>query len=155
VEHVTLRTADIVDAVASHAAACGYFTNVNLHEPKSAPTSGLSAAVWVMSIGPARGQSGLSETSALLVLSVRVYISFKSQPEDAIDPAAMDAVDALMSAYSGDFELDGLVRNVDLLGLCGVPMAALSGYISQDGKTLRVMTITLPLVINDVWEQSE
>lgn len=152
---MTLDTAGIVDAVASLAAASGYFERVNQHEPKSAPTNGLSAAVWVMSIAPARGQSGLAETSALLVLSVRVYMSFKQQPEDAIDPAAMDAVDALMSAYSGDFDLGGMIRNVDLLGLCGVPMNALSGYVTQDSKIFRVMTITLPLVINDVWEQDE
>jgi hypothetical protein len=153
VEHVTLDTAGIVDAVASHAAVSGFFERVNQHEPKSAPTNGLTAAVWVKSIGPARGQSGLSETSALLTLNVRVYTSFRVQPEDLIDPNVMNAVDALMSAYSGDFDLDGLIRNVDLLGLCGVPMNALAGYLNQDGKIFRIMDITLPLVINDVWEQ--
>jgi hypothetical protein len=152
---MTLNTAGIVDAVASHAAATGNFEFVNQHEPKSAPGNGLHAAVWVGTIAPARGQSGLAQTSPLLVLNVRTYLSFKSQPEDAIDPNMMDAVDALMAAYSGDFTLGGLIRNVDLLGTNGPGMSAVSGYITQDGKVYRIMTITLPLVINDVWGQAE
>jgi hypothetical protein len=32
-------------------------------------------------------------------------------------------------------------------------LSAQAGYINQDGKLMRVMTIMLPLVVNDAWVQ--
>jgi hypothetical protein len=143
----------ILAAVESHALASGFFQAVNGHEPKSAPQNGLTCAVWVEQIGPARGGSGLDSTSARLALNVRLYTPMTSEPEDAIDPALMDALDALLAAYSGDFELDGLVRQVDLLGTYGDPLSVRAGYLTTSGAEYRVMTITLPLIVNDLWEQ--
>lgn len=144
----------ILDAVETHALASGYFQAVNGHEPKSAPQNGLTCAVWVEQIGPARGGSGLSSTSTRLALFVRLYTPMIQEPEDAIDPALMDALDALMAAYSGDFTLGGLVRQVDLLGIYGDPLGASAGYLTTSGAEYRVMTITLPLVVNDLWSQA-
>jgi hypothetical protein len=144
----------ILSAVESHALASGYFALVNGHEPKSPPTSGITAAVWVEQIGPARGGSGLSSTSSRLALYVRLYSSLVQQPADAIDPDLMTALDALMAAYSGDFTLGGLVRQVDLLGTYGEPLSARAGYLSEGGAEYRVLTITLPLVVNDLWLQA-
>jgi hypothetical protein len=143
----------ILDAVESHALASGYFAQVNGHEPKSPPTSGITAAVWVEQIGPARGGSGLNSTSSRLALYVRLYSSLVQQPVDAIDPDLMTALDALMAAYSGDFTLGGLVRDVDLLGQFGEPLSARAGYLSEGGSEYRVLTITLPLIVSDLWEQ--
>lgn len=141
----------LVDVVASHAMGLGVFVKVNQHEPKTAPDNGVSAAIWVQSIGPA--ESGLASTSIRLVLTVRVFASFISEPQDAIDPAVVDAVDALMAAYSGDFQLSGLVRQIDLLGRGGEPLSARAGYLNQDNKIFRIMDVTLPLILNDVWQQ--
>lgn len=144
----------VVDAAVSHALASGRFERVNAHEPKAAPaTGGITGAVWVDAVRPLPLRSGLVATSAMLILNVRVYTSFLAQPEDAIDPRVTGAVGALMSAYSGDFDLGGSISEVDLLGTYGVPMFAQAGYLNQDGKNYRVMTITLPCVINDVWDQ--
>jgi hypothetical protein len=143
----------ILGAVESHALASGYFADVNGHEPKAPPTSGITAAVWVEQIGPARGGSGLNSTSSRLALFVRLYSSLQQQPADAIDPDLMTALDWLMAAYSGDFELGGLVRQVDLLGTYGDPLSARAGYLSEGGAEYRVMTITLPLIVNDLWNQ--
>jgi len=148
-----LNATAILDAVTSHAETLGQFERVNGHEPKNAPGNGLSCAVWVASISPARGQHGLAQTSARVVLNVRVFSPMLQEPQDGIDPAVMEAVDALMNAYSGDFTLGGNVRNVDLLGMAGVPMEAQAGYLNQDNRLYRVMTITLPLIVSDVWEQ--
>lgn len=150
---MALDTKAILDAVVSHALASGHFERVNQHEPKSAPGNGLSAAVWVDRVGPARG-SGLAMTSALLVLNVRLYTSMLSEPQDAIDPNLMAAHDALMTAYSGAFTLGGLVRSVDLLGAAGTPLSSQAGYLNQDSKLFRVITITLPVIVNDCWEQA-
>lgn len=143
----------ILSAVESHALASGHFVAVNGHEPMSPPTSGITAAVWVEQIGPARGASGLDSTTARLALYLRLYTSSIQQPADAIDPALMDALDALMAAYSGDFTLGDLVRQVDLLGQFGDPLSARAGYLAESGAEYRVMTITLPLIVNDLWNQ--
>jgi hypothetical protein len=143
----------ILDAVESHALASGYFAQVNGHEPKSPPTSGITAAVWVEQIGPARGGSGLHSTTARLALFVRLYSAMVQQPADAIDPDMMTALDALMAAYSGDFELGGLIRHVDLLGAYGDPLSARAGYLAEGGAEYRVFTITLPLIVSNLWEQ--
>jgi hypothetical protein len=149
---VSLDLEGIVDAVASHAAASGYFDAVNLHEPKSAPRTGVTAAVWVQDLRPA--SSGLAATSARLEITVRVYASMVTDPPDMIDPSVLNAVSALMEAYSGDFTLGGLVRSVDLLGAEGNALSARAGYLEQDRRLFRVVDITVPCVINDVFDQA-
>ncbi|MGH8883261.1 MAG: hypothetical protein ACRD0P_38960, partial [Stackebrandtia sp.] len=145
---MTVQTTGILSAIVSHAMASGHFERVNSHEPKNAPGNGLTAAVWVDSIGPVRS-SGLAVTSGRLVFNVRLYSGMLQEPADAIDPNLIAATDALMSAYSGDFDLGGTVRCVDLLGQAGVPLGAQAGYISHSGTMYRVMTITLPVLVND------
>lgn len=151
---MALDTKPILDAVISHALASGHFERANGHEPKSAPGTGLTAAVWVDSTEPARGHSGIASTTARLVLNVRLYTSMLAEPQDAIDPNLMAAHDALMTAYSGGFTLGGLVRCVDLLGMAGVPLSSRAGYLNQDSQLYRAITITLPVLVDDVWEQT-
>ena len=150
---MALDAAQIIDAVVSHAAASGWFDRVNQHEPKNAPPYGLTAAVWVDEIRPAQS-SGLDSTSALLVLNVRLYTSMLQEPQDAIDPNLVAASSVLFAAYSGDFSLGGEARHVDLLGAEGAPLRARAGYLNQDQKLYRVMTITLPVIVNDAWDQA-
>lgn len=150
---MSLDLATILDAVETHALASGYFDSVNGHEPLSPPTSGVTCAVWTEQIGPARGTSGLDSTSARLALFVRLYTPMTQMPADAIDPNMMAALDALFTAYSGNFTLGGLVREVDVLGAYGTPLSGQAGYLKTSGADFRVFTITLPLVVNDLWEQ--
>lgn len=150
---MAVNTKSLVDAVVSHAATLGQFERVNSHEPKNAPGHGLTAAVWVQRLGPVALASGLAATSALLLVNVRLYSNMIAEPQDAIDPNLTDAVDALIAAYTGDFTLGGIVRNVDVLGQFGTPLSAEAGYLEQDRKMFRVMTLTVPMVINDAWEQ--
>ncbi len=153
---MSLGVEEILDSIVSHAMSTGLFERVNTHEPKNAPGLGLNVAIWAQSIGPARSQSGLQQTTGLVVFNVRIYSNMLQEPQDAIDTNLLRAVDVLMSAYSGDFQLSNRVRNIDLLG--AVPsspgLAAIAGYIEQDKKMYRLMTITLPVVINDIWEQN-
>lgn len=151
---MTFNATAIIDTALSHAQASGWFDKVNGHEPKNAPGNGLTLAVWAQSLGPVPGASGLRSTTARLVLNVRAYSSMIQEPQDAIDPNLLAATDALMTAYSGDFDFGANVRNVDLLGAYGVGLSATAGYLTQDGRIFRVMTITVPLIINDVWSQT-
>jgi hypothetical protein len=149
---VSLAIGDLVDAAVSHALTLGVFEAVNAHEPKSSPNSGVTAAVWVDTIAPIKS-SGLDSTSLRVALSVRIYTNMLSDPQDAIDTGIVTALDALMAEYSGDFTFDGLVREIDLLGAYGDGLGAVAGYLNLDNKMYRVMTVTVPLIVNDVWTQ--
>jgi hypothetical protein len=151
---VGLDVVEIQGALISHALTLGLFASVNGFEPKAAPMDGLHGALWLASIEPARGRSGLNTTTVRLVFNFRVGINMLAEPQDDIDLRVLVATAALMRQYSGDFELGGAIKNVDLLGETGPPLAAQAGYLNQDSKLFRVMVITIPLIINDVFDQS-
>jgi hypothetical protein len=144
----------VIDKVVSYAMASGRFDNVNQHEPKNAPT-GVSCSIWVQTLTPAV-RSGLSATSGVLILSVRIYMSFVQQPFDMIDPQITAAIADLMGALSGDFDFgqEANVRMVDLLGANGTKMTAQAGYVEIDRQVFRVMTLSVPIVVNDMFDQS-
>lgn len=150
---MAINATGILAAVESHALASGYFERVNRHEPKNAPGAGISASIWVQSLSAFARTSGLAVTSALLVLNVRIQQNMLTEPQDDIDPEIIAAVDDLFASYAGDFTLGGVVDAVDLQGMSGTPLQALAGYLNHDGKLYRVMTIVLPLIINDAWTQ--
>lgn len=144
----------VIDLVASHASSLGCFDRVQKHEPKSAPSGERpSFAVYVSALAPLARSSGLAMTSARLELTGRIYRGFITEPEDEIDPDLAESLDLLMAAYTGDFELGGLARNIDLLGAHGQGLSARAGYLRVDNKIFRVMDIIIPIIINDCWEQ--
>ncbi|WP_405391058.1 hypothetical protein OG596_26315 [Streptomyces sp. NBC_01102] len=151
---MSLPITEITDRVVSHALALGLFETVNEAEPKNAPGTGLTCAVWAERIGFVRS-SGLASGSARLVFTVRIYSNINAAPAEAIDPELLNAVDQLFAAYSADFTLGDLVRHVDLLGAYGVPLEAVAGYLLVEGGEYRVMTIVLPLIVNDLWTEGE
>ncbi|MFJ5967885.1 hypothetical protein [Streptomyces sp. NPDC093060] len=150
---MALDISGILDAAISHASASGYFDEVNGHEAiHPSASGGLTAGVWVERVTPVRS-SGLASVTSLVVLNVRLYTSAQQLPLDAIDPNMVAAVDALCTAYCGDFTLGGLVRQVDIFGANGQPLDVRAGYLPQDGALQRVMTISLPCIVNDLWEE--
>lgn len=150
---MALDVVGIVAAVESHALSLGVFERVLTSEPKNAPGNGASCAIWLEQIGPIAAASGLISVSTRLVMTARVLKPFLEQPYGQIDTDMLTAVDALMRAYSGGFTLGGLVRNVDLLGQHGVALAGKAGYVQIDKSVFRIMDITLPLIINDLWDE--
>lgn len=151
---MAIRSLDLIERIASHAMATGYFDRVNQHEPKSKPGRGLTCAIWVDRIEPARSRSGLTSTDARVVFNVRVYTNMLQQPQDAIDPNVMEAVDILFEAYTGDFQLGDDSRFIDVLGMTqGHALDSQSGYINIDNMTYRVMTISVPVIVTGAWPQ--
>lgn len=152
---MTINSQDLVDRVASKAKATGLFDRVNKHEPKNKPGRGLTAAIWVDRIEPARARSGLASTSARVVLNLRIYTNMLQNPQDAIDPSVMRATDVMMAELSGDFDLGDPNRWVDLLGATqGHELYAQSGYINIDNMVFRVMTLTVPIIVENAWTQA-
>lgn len=143
----------VMSSVTSHALSLGIFRSVNSHEPKVAPGNGLRFAVWVQSLEPIAAASGLSSTSGYLVLQGRVYGNMLQKPEDDVDPRLTTAASTLIGAYTGDFNFGSTIRNVDLLGMYGQRLMAQAGYVTIGQNMYRVMTITVPLVVNDMWTQ--
>lgn len=150
---MALHIQDILDQICTHALTTADFEAVNQFESKQAPNNGLTASVWVERVTPVT-TSGLANTSIRLELTVRLYSSTLIQPYEDIDPGLTEALDRLMAAYVSDFELDGNVRHIDLFGAHGSPLEVRSGYLNIDGKEFRVFSIRLPLIIDDLWEQS-
>lgn len=141
----------LFDAMESHALASGMFDYVNKHESNNPPT-GLSAEMWMQRFAPARAKSGLASTTLLVVANVRTRIP-ATQNSDWIDPRLTAATNALYDAYSGDFTLGGLVRNVDLLGESGTALEAVAGWLPQE-TLYRVYTVTVPMIVNDQHTQA-
>jgi hypothetical protein len=111
-------------------------------------------------MAPAIGESSLSSTSLRVAWFLRIYQNFLSEPQDAIDPSVMRAMAAVMEALSTNFDLDvAQVRAIDLLGMTGPPMGAEAGYIPMGPPTaqklFRCMTLTIPIIVDDVFVQAE
>lgn len=147
---------DLFNAIVTDALTLGIFETVNTHEPKTAPGNGLRCNIYVDTIRPVKS-SGLALTSGLLSFYVEIYNSMLQEPQDDIDPAILSAVCALLESYTGDFRLamdtTADIRMVDLLGAYSEGLSAQSGYKQLDNKMYRVMVISLPVVIDDMFEQ--
>lgn len=144
----------LTDAVVSHALASGLFESVNKHEPKSSPGNGLTCSCWVQSVVGLPQASGLVASTGRVLFNVRVYSPMLAEPQDDIDPEMIRVVDALFTAYSGDFTLDGLVQSVDLLGMYGIGLTAQAGYLDVGQGMFRIMTLEVPLIVGDLWRQT-
>jgi hypothetical protein len=142
----------ILDAVKSRVGGLGAFEAIPFHEPKTAP-GGAIAALWVDGITPVGTASGLDIASAVLVVLCRIYDLFSSEPQDDIDPRVLKAAAAVIGAFVGEFDVSETVRNVDIFGTYGTALAAKAGYVNQDGTMYRVMTVSIPLVVNDLWAE--
>ena len=152
---MTINSAAIFAALGSHAQSTGLFDRVNGHEPRNPPGNGLTVAFWFAGLVPVPLASGLAATSARLTFTARVYAPALMEPQDAIDPTVLAAADALMIAYSGDFTLGALIRDVDLLGHSGLQLSAQPGWLDMGEAKFRTVDITIPMVISDAWTQAE
>lgn len=147
-----LDAAAIWSGLLSHLKALGVFADVLGHEPVDPPV-GLVAALTGDTINPVTS-SGLGATSTRLNLVLRIYLSADTEPRDDIDPTMVTAFAKVGASLSGDFDLGGLLREVDLLGIEGEPLSGRFGYVRIVGPLYRLLTVQLPLVCNDVWTQA-
>lgn len=154
-----LDTGALNDALISHAQRLGIFDSVNGHEPRSAPGRGLTYSLWIQTLRPFAPHSGLAATAAAVIYNARLQLPVPSDTAsaDAMDPLLSDAAAALIAALSADFTLDGLaLPGVDLLGRTGVQfgLGAEAGWMDQDSTIYRVMVLTIPIILNDIFPQA-
>lgn len=145
----------IFDHILAFASQSGRFDSVNSHEPKNAPPdpTGITFACWIQEIEPMGQMSGLHSVSGVVVIDARVYTGFRSQPFDAIDPKAVAASMEMLARYGGDFNFGGAAgtRNVDVFGSSGFKLSCVAGFLELDRVVFRVMTTTIPVIINDMF----
>lgn len=152
-EMAGLDVGRIMDALASYAGRIGAFERVQLHEPKSEVSSGLSAALWFQSIDPIQQLSSLSKTSLRVEFVFRLYDNMLREPADTIDPEMTRVTNLLFNALHAGFTLGGLITQVDVLGTYGPPLRSQAGYIQQSGKLQRAISIYIPCVIANTYSQ--
>lgn len=146
------RTADIVTALADQLMASGLFTTVNSAEPPT-DTGGLTAACWPEAVTPHARASGLASTTGVIRMKVRIYLPATAAEPDHVERAALDAADEVIGMLSGAFTLGGLVESVDLLGRSGAQLAMTTAWLGTGGALRRIVDITVPLIVSDLWEQ--
>jgi len=150
---VPLDFPTIRNALVSRAQQTGRFTGgVAKHEPTSKP-NGVHAALWLDTLTPVPEASGLASVTVRLAFLCRVYLSAASEPYDDIDAKGLAAADRALAAWAGDFSLGGTARNVDIKGRHGVGLSGQGGYQKIGDTLYRVFTITVPVIVNDVWEE--
>ena len=137
--------------ISSMLKAMGLFKTVQQVEPKGAPASGLTAAVYLNSIAPAARASGLAQATGLYVYTIRLYTNMLQEPAEKIDTILAHAVDKVFTVLAGKVDLGTNVRNIDVFGELGTQLKAQAGYVEVDKIMYRSVDITLPLIISDCW----
>lgn len=149
---MSLDLPSLLDELQSLPATLGVFETMTYHEPKNAPGQGVTYAMWVDAIDPVQS-SGLAATSVRIAFTVRLYTNMVQEPQDDIDTVMLQAVSDLMNAYSGGFTLASEAREIDLLGQFGAALSAKAGYLNQNNNLYRVMTLVVPVIVDDAWDQ--
>ena len=142
----------LIDAVASDALVTGIFDTVNAHEPTSAPGNGMTCSIWSSDIRSVPS-SGLGAVSVLVELTARIQTPRIQEDPNTIDPLIMQAVGTLMAEFGGGFTLGGIVREIDLLGQHSSGLGAKPGYVTQNNVVYRVMDMTVPIIVNDLYAE--
>jgi hypothetical protein len=144
----------LFSVIVSHAQATGVFDQAEQHEP-GVIGKGLTFAVWGDSIVPVNTGSGLASTTGLVVFNCRVYTPTVQEPQDAIDPAVFAAASSIIGRIIGDFTLNDLAPlGVDIRGRSGQQIRAQAGYIKPANEVqYRVMTIIIPVLVADAWDE--
>lgn len=143
----------LLGKLVDHALATGHFDSVNTHEPDNAPGNGVSANIVLDTISPVPG--GMATTSCRVAFAMALMYPTTIQPRDASEPYLIKALDAVMGRLTGDLRLDDTIRMIDLLGAYGDGLSAIAGYVTIQEQTYRIMELTIPLIVNDVWIQAD
>lgn len=143
----------LIAAVASDAQQTGWFESVGTEEPKTAPTSAIHFATWLMKASPVK-TSDLVSTSFRIELAGRIYINMLREPTGTIDSELSSTAWDLFGRYSSGFTLGGLIRQVDLFGAEGEPLAVQFGYVNIDHRLYRIADVTIPLIADDCFDQA-
>lgn len=144
----------LFDAVKSTTQKLNRFASTEIDEPWNSPGKGLYCSVTLGPLRPQGARSGLNKTSGTLTLIATIWAHGVPRTGGRVDPQVLAAAVALMRALSadldfGDFGLAGTVRNIDLMSMSADP-----GWADFQDAKYRVVIVTVPVVLNDMFAQS-
>lgn len=143
----------IVGALVTHAQATGLFERILGHETANAPGNGLTCDFVIAGLDPV-ASSGLAATSVRVTAMARVYLPAAQRPYDGMDPRVLDAGSGLFTSFIGDLDLGGAVSWVDVRGMYGVSLGGRQGWVRLGDGQYRAITLTIPLIVNDVYTEA-
>lgn len=141
-----------LDQLTSWLKKAGIFKEVKTVEKKTTPVAGITAALYLAGIELVGKISGLGKGTGLYTFTLRLYSNVAQDPPDQIDPELAAVIDKVFNILCGDFELDGNVRNIDILGEVSEGLKARAGHVEVGGAMYRAIDISIPLIIDDVVE---
>lgn len=145
----------VVQRVGDHVRRAGRFDRFLGHEPLHAPGKGVTGCTWLDRVEPIT-RSGMNTTSGVIVMSMRAYhpLQQSGPAADVVDLLLLAATSRVCSTLQGGFTLDGLLRCVDIFGgESGTALRSEAGYVDIDHVLHRIITTTVPCVVNDLWSQ--
>lgn len=147
---MSLDTKAIMSKLATIGLASGLFVKVSKYEPRGQPGNRVTLS---LISGPLRPitSSGLNNASLRWQIDGRVYMPMNTEPAGDLDVVLTAAAAKYMEALCGQFTLGGLIRCIDVFGSDGEPLSATPGYIDHNDKLYRVITLEIPLLINEQW----
>lgn len=147
-----LDAAGVLNGIVSVCQKVGSIEQAIAGQGVNPPLTGVGATVWAMPSRPVPRRSGLNAVSILLVFNVRLTLSMQTQPPESIETTLLGAFSDVCNALAGGFTLGGEVEQVDLLGAYE-PLKWDFGYVPYDGVNYRCVTITVPVVLDDMWSE--
>lgn len=149
--------ADLYGTLLTRVQGVGGLDQVLDHEPLSAFDSlGVVAAVFLADpIAPIPTSSGLAAADARIVFTIRLYRNAFAEPLHGRDMDLLRAFDAVMDALCGGFTLGGATREIDILGGSGEGLRGDWGYVQLDKPIFRIVEISVPIDLNNVWVYGE
>ena len=137
-----------LEKVESYLRADGKIPVASIGEPKSiTPGVQVVGAVYMNRVAVTRVMVG-GNTEELHVVTIRLYRDMLAEPVKTVEVALAAMVQRILSDVVGDFDLGASVRNVDVGGSNGSPVATDWGYVDVGGKMYRIADITLPLIVD-------
>jgi hypothetical protein len=143
---------DIQAALATHVKALGGIERVQEFDPTNAPGKGITACLVAMT-GDPRSPTGLASSSLRLIWTVR-FLMPPSQPLGSVDPKLLGKAGNLITRLAADLTLGGLARVIDLRGMAGQSVEWRFGWVEIGGTLYRLLDVTVPLIINDVFPEA-
>lgn len=148
---MALQTKAVRNALASRVAKAGGFKRVMLSEPTGSPGIGMSCAIWCSSFRTIPALSGYNRTTSFFIFTLQIYYPASIEPTDDIDVKLSDAVDKVMGDILEDLTLGDESWGVDVMSQYGIVFGGNYGYVTIDTKMFRIVTISVPVLVQDTW----
>lgn len=157
-----MNVATIHQWIMDHAAAVVGVSAVLGYEPKArldydALGNGTVIAVWFSGVEAIQARPGLAATAARIEVTARLHRNALGDGTvmQATERAIMTDSDAMMARLFGDIRESATDVWFDPRGQTGEPLKAPTGYLSLDNQLNRVCTITVGVVVDDAWTETE